>query len=122
MAQEIAAALADAGIDTAMCPNGEALLDALLDEPPDALVHVLTPDPHEDIGLLRLVRRAAPDVPLILLAEDGSLEIQRQIIELRPIFYDVIPVGPGDLIDAVQSAIERGPVRATHARRVRESG
>jgi hypothetical protein len=46
-------------------------------------------------------------VPLILLAENGSLEVQRQLIELRPIFYDVIPVGPGDLIDAVHSAIEK---------------
>lgn len=107
MARELTGALAVEGIRVASCPDGEQLIETLLREKPDAVVHVLRPDPHEDMALLRLVRRAAPDIPLILLAESGSLEIQRQLIELRPIFYDVVPVGPEDLLDAVRSAIER---------------
>jgi len=107
MARELTGALADEGIGVASCPDGEQLIETLLREKPEAVVHVLRPDPHEDMALLRLVRRAAPDVPLILLAESGSLEIQRQLIELRPIFYDVVPVGPEDLLEAVRSAIER---------------
>lgn len=107
MARELTGALADDGITVASCPDGEQLIETLLREKPEAVVHVLRPDPHEDMALLRLVRRAAPDIPLILLAESGSLEIQRQLIELRPIFYDVVPVGPEDLLDAVRSAVER---------------
>lgn len=107
MARELTEALADEGVTVVDCPNGEQLVEALLREQPDAVVHVLRPDPHEDMALLRLVRRVAPDMPLILLAESGSLEIQRQLIELRPIFYDVVPVGPEDLLDAVRAAVER---------------
>jgi DNA-binding NtrC family response regulator len=108
MARELAAALAEEGIGVIPCPEGDQLVETTLREQPDAVIHVLREDPHEDLGLLRLVRRAAPEIPLILLAESGSLEIQRQLIELRPIFYDVVPVGPEDLLDAVRSAIERG--------------
>jgi len=113
MARELTEALADEGIAVIACPSGEQLVESLLREQPEAVVHVLRPDPHEDMALLRLVRRVAPDIPLILLAESGSLEIQRQLIELRPIFYDVVPVGPADLVDAVRAAIER---RAAAAR------
>lgn len=116
--RELKAALADFGIDVVSCPEGEQLVETLLREKPEAVVHVLKPDPHEDMALLRLVRRAAPDVPLILLAESGSLEIQRQLIELRPIFYDVVPVGPEDLLDAIRSAVGRSaPSRPRSAAR-----
>ncbi len=116
MEREITEALAERGITVTSCHDGERLLEAMLKDHPDVIVHVLRQDPREDMGVLRLVRHAAPEVPLILLAENGSLEIQRQIIELRPIFYDVVPVGPEDLLDAVQAAIERARTAAPRPR------
>jgi DNA-binding NtrC family response regulator len=108
MAHELKEALADEGITVTSCPSGESMIEALLREKPAAVVHVLSSDPQQDMALLRLLRRVAPEVPLILLAETGSLEVQRQLIELRPIFYDVLPVRPDDLLDAVRAAVERG--------------
>jgi DNA-binding NtrC family response regulator len=108
MARELTEALAREGTAVTSCPSGESMIEALLRAKPAAVVHVLRSDPQEDMALLRLVRRVAPEVPLVLLAENGSLEVQRQLIELRPIFYDVLPVRPEDLLDAVRAAVERG--------------
>lgn len=108
------------GRSTVVAVSEEALLDAVLDTDPCALVHALRPDPAPDLALLRLVRRAAPALPLILLAERGSLDVQRAIVELRPAFYDVLPVDPCDVaaaLEAVSCRDAKSRVKRAGARR-----
>ena len=54
----------------------------------------------------------------MLLATDGSLAVQRQLRDLRPIYYAIVPVEPAELRDAVHAAIARTALRgggAQHA-------
>jgi len=99
--------LVDQGYEVVACHNGEALLEAAVERRADVVVFELKPECQTDLGLLQLLRRVAPVVPLILVASDGSLETQRLVQELRPMYYAVIPVESAELRDAVQSALER---------------
>ena len=100
------------GYELVPCRDGEALLEAAVERHADAVVFELKPECQGDLGLLHLLRRVAPAVPLILVASDGSLETQRLVQELRPMYYAVIPVESEELRGAVRSAVERGRRRA----------
>ncbi len=95
------------GYDLVPCHDGEALLEAAVERRADVVVFELKSECQTDLGLLQLLRRVAPVVPLILVASNGSLETQRLVQELRPMYYAVIPVESAELRDAVRSAIER---------------
>lgn len=99
--------LSDEGFDVVSCPSGETLIEEVVQHRPDAVVYALGPDCGPDIGVLQLMRRVAPTVPLVLLATDGSLAVQRQLRDLRPIYYAILPVEPAELRDAVYAAIAR---------------
>ena len=84
----------------------------------EALVFALCDDKGQDLGLLRLVRRAAPELPLVLLAKDDSLSVRRELQYFNPIYYAVWPVEPAELREAVIAAVHKGSrPRATNTRR-----
>ena len=89
------------------CADGERLLEAVVERPAQVVVFELRGESHADLRLLQLFRRVAPGVPLILVANNASLEIHRLVQELRPIYYAVWPVEPAELRDAVHAALER---------------
>lgn len=99
--------LSDEGFDVVSCPSGEALIEEVVQQRPDAVVYALGPEGGPDFGVLQLMRRVAPNLPLVLLATDGSLAVQRQLRDLRPIYYAILPVEPAELRDAVHAAIAR---------------
>ena len=99
--------LASEGFDLVACADGQALLEEVMHRQPDAIVYALGANCREDLGVLRLMRRAAPDVPLVLLACDGSLETRRSLQSLRPIFFAVSPVDDAELREVVRSAVRR---------------
>jgi hypothetical protein len=44
---------------------------------------------------------------VVLIAAEGSLNTQRLVQSLRPIYYAVCPVEPAELCDAVKSALAK---------------
>jgi DNA-binding response OmpR family regulator len=100
------------GFALVSCPDGGALLEEVMHRRPDAVVYALHGDCREDLGVLGLLRRAAPDVPLVLLAADGSLHTRRATEPLRPIYYAVCPVDEAELCDVVRAAVARRRRRA----------
>jgi hypothetical protein len=70
-------------------------------------VYALGADCREDLGVLRLMRRAAPDVPLVLLAAEDSLDTRRCTQPFRPIYFAIGPVEGAELRDVVRAAIRR---------------
>jgi DNA-binding response OmpR family regulator len=106
----IQALLQQADYDLVPCESGEQLLEAVMAHKPDAVVYVFKPECQEDLGVLHLLRRLAPTVPLIVLANEGSLRLQRLVQEWRPIYYSVAPVEPAEIRLAVQAALTRRPV------------
>ena len=95
------------GFDLVSCPDGYALLVEVMHRKPDAVIYALRADCREDLGVLRLVRRAAPDVPLVLLAAEDSLDTRKVTQTLRPIYYAVCPVDGVELRDVVRNALSR---------------
>ena len=95
------------GIEVVSCPNSQSLLEAVLRQTPTALVYALRPHSGEDLGVLHLVRRAAPELPIVLLAAEGSLDTRKLVQDLRPVYYGVCPVETLELRDAVGAALAR---------------
>ena len=113
--------LKDEGFDLVSCTDGQMLVEEVVQRQPAVVIYGLRPESAEDLGVLQLLRRAAPDVPLVLLAAEASLETQRLVQSLRPIYYSVCPVEPAELRDAVRAAVER-PVRQSRSGADRRTG
>ncbi len=98
------------------CPQRDLLIESLVQHRPDALVYLLRRQPAEDLAVLQLVRRQVPDLPVVLVAEEGSLHTEKLVRELRPVYYAISPVEPDELREAVRAALVRrraGPQRPT---------
>lgn len=103
----VPAVLGEEGYDLVSCADAQALLEEVMHRQPDAVVYALHADCREDLGVLRLMRRAAPDVPLVLLAAEDSLDTRKLTQSLRPIYYAVCPVDDAELSDVVRAAVTR---------------
>ncbi len=97
--------LVEEGYEVVACADHEALLERAINDPPDVIIYSLTPRRPVERGMLQLVRRGLPKTPLVIVASEGSLEIQRVIQEFRPTYYAVAPFDRGELRDAVRAAM-----------------
>ena len=111
-AEGLQAALIDEKWTLVPCGDAPALLEAIVAQRPNVIV-VAFSRALAGSGLLSLVRRAAPQIPLILLADEGDLELQRMLQHARPYYYDVVPFDPDELHQAVRSAL--APSRSRRA-------
>jgi two-component system nitrogen regulation response regulator GlnG len=101
------AALEQRGFHVVTCRTSGNFMEEVVQHAPRVVVYQLRADSSEDLGVLQLMRRVAPDVPLILLAAEGSLDTQRLVQSLRPIYYAVSPIEPAELCEAVTAALSR---------------
>jgi DNA-binding NarL/FixJ family response regulator len=76
----------------------------------DAVVFELRADCPQDLGVLHLVRRALPYVPLIVVADDDSLDLQRRVQALKPTYYAVRPLESAEIVEALTDALARRSV------------
>jgi DNA-binding response OmpR family regulator len=95
------------GFDLVACPDAHAMLEEVMLRVPDAVIYALRADCREDLGVLRLLRRAAPDVPLVLLASEDSLDTRKVTQSLRPIYYAVSPLDGAELREVMRTAVSR---------------
>lgn len=102
--------LSGIGQEIITCKDREALVEALADRRPDVLVYVIQ-SLMEDLGLLQLLRRVAPTLPIILLGGPTDLASRRTIQELKPTYYGILPLDSTELSDAVRGALHRGTTR-----------
>jgi DNA-binding NarL/FixJ family response regulator len=94
-----------AGWEVELCPGVGWLLEATIRHQPAAVVfcsHALAP---EDIAVLRLLKRSAPTVALIVVGPNDSLEFRRQLQDVSPSYYAVAPTDPGEIHDALCSVL-----------------
>jgi len=95
------------GVEASSCADGATLLEEVMRTPPDVVIFLLRPGNASDIGVLELLRRAAPVLPLVIVASSGSLDTQKLVQDLRPIYYAVWPVEGQELCAAIQAALAR---------------
>lgn len=98
--------LSGQGHEVVLCPDREVLFDAIAERRPDLLVYVLD-ELGTDLGLLTVLRRVSPTLPLILLGGPSGLEARRSVQELKPTYYGVLPLDPTELSDAVRGVLHR---------------
>jgi DNA-binding NtrC family response regulator len=108
-------ALPEAGFQVVTCDTPEILLESLLQCPPHVLLYELGGECRLDLGVLRLVRRSFPRLPLILHAEDSSLHLQRLTHEFRPIYFLVGPVERAELTELIQQVLRAAERRMASA-------
>jgi DNA-binding response OmpR family regulator len=107
----VAALLEGEGRCVDSCEDAEALLDSVCTHRPDAIVAVLRRECRSDFGVLHLVRRTAPSVPIIFVATDTTLQVESVARDLQPLYYAVAPIDPDEIWAAVESALGRGGSR-----------
>ncbi len=99
--------LRDEGLELVAYQDGRALIEEVVRNKPNVVIYTLKGNDSADFPILGLLRRVAPDLPLVLLAEQGSLGVQRLAQDLRPIYYAVLPLEADELGDAVRAALAR---------------
>lgn len=105
--------LAQMGVRLARTKD-DTLLEDVLALQPDVVVYELSDSATPELGILHLMRRVAPDVQLVLVAGDESLDTQRLVRELRPVYYAVQPVDGEEIVDAVRAALALHARKAAH--------
>jgi DNA-binding NtrC family response regulator len=103
----LADVLAGSRCEVCAISGTEALVDAVASGRHQALLFAFRPERDDDLVALRLLRRLAPDFPLIVVASHASLEVRRLIQPLRPIYFAPRPVDPAELCEAVHDACVR---------------
>jgi DNA-binding NarL/FixJ family response regulator len=96
--------LATSGCVVCATSTTESLVDAAVSGLHQAVLFALSPGRPDDLAALRVLRRLAPDLPLIVVASDASLEVRRSIQPLRPIYFAARPVDADELCEAVHDA------------------
>ena len=109
----LAGVLASGGCEVCETSTTESLVDAVASGRHQALLFALCPERDDDLTTLRLLRRLAPDFPLIVVASHASLEVRRLIQPLRPIYFSPRPVDADELCEAVRDACGRPPREAS---------
>jgi DNA-binding NtrC family response regulator len=100
------ARLAEDGHQVIRCRDSDDLIEHALRRRPSAIVCHFRHGSHE-MGMLHLLRRVAPDLPLIVISDEASLDDQRALQSLRPTYFAITPVEPEELVAAVRAAVSR---------------
>lgn len=103
--EECRSLLEKEGREIILCRDREALVNALLERRPDAVVYVLG-ELTADLTALSLLRRSGPTLPIIVLGGSSSLDARRCVQDLKPTYFGVLPLEPMELRDAVQGALD----------------
>jgi DNA-binding NarL/FixJ family response regulator len=109
----LAGVLASGGCEVCATSTTESLVDAVASGRHQAVLFALGPGRDDDLVTLRLLRRLAPDFPLVVVASHASLEVRRLIQPLRPIYFAPRPVDAEELCEAVHDACARPPRQAS---------
>src|SRR5690349_17585991 len=94
-----------AGWEVELCLGVGWLLEAAVRHQPAAVVFSSSALAPEDVAVLRLLKRSAPSVALIVVGPPDSLEFRRQLQEVSPSYYAVAPTDPGEIHDALCSVL-----------------
>lgn len=99
--------LADEGYEISVCSGPLHLLETFAGKRPDVVIYVLG-DLDSDLSILSVLREASPRTPLVVLSGPFELPIRRSVQNLRPTYYGVLPLEPGELRDVVRSVLSEG--------------
>ena len=114
----------DEGFAVREAEDGEAALAAVAQSRPDVVLSDMRMPKLPGIGLLRALRRDAPDVPVVLLSAVEDLATAVEAVKEGAFDYQAKPFDPRRLVLAVRRAAEQRALKAEVAelRRARTAG
>jgi DNA-binding NtrC family response regulator len=86
------------------CDDCEEMLSEVVLHPPDVVVYEVRPESASDLAVLRLLRRVAPQLPLVMVGE-GRTPAPEVQAELAPVYRAALPLEGHGLRRAVQRAL-----------------
>jgi DNA-binding NtrC family response regulator len=114
----------DEGFAVREAEDGEAALAAVAQSRPDVVLSDMRMPKLPGIGLLRALRRDAPDVPVVLLSAVEDLATAVEAVKEGAFDYQAKPFDPRRLVLAVRRAAEQRALKAevVELRRARTAG
>lgn len=103
----LAAMLAEHAYAVQTFSNQEALFECVLGEGGDVLVYRLTAATPEELRMLQLLRRARPNVPLVLVSGHDSVGLRRAVLDARAAFFALDPVDEVEICGAIDAIARR---------------
>lgn len=104
------AALELHGYQVRRCGDVAALVECVMTSRADVAIvrlHGQATD-GDQMPMLRLLRRVAPELPLVVIGEGDSIHAERAVRSLHPKYLALAPADPQELVDAVRGALTRG--------------
>jgi DNA-binding NtrC family response regulator len=97
-------ALLDDDLSLVCCDDSEEMIAEVALHPPDVVVYEVRPESQSDLAVLRLLRRVAPRLPLVVVGGEAAPAWENQA-DLAPFYLSPLPVEEDGLREAVQSAL-----------------
>jgi EAL domain-containing protein (putative c-di-GMP-specific phosphodiesterase class I)/CheY-like chemotaxis protein len=98
------------GYTVVQAADGTAAVEAVMRQPFDAILTDIRMPGMTGIQLLRRVREYDPDVPVVLITANPSVDTAAQAVEFGALKYLIKPVAPTDLIAKVAQAAKAGGI------------
>ncbi len=97
-------ALLEDDLSLVNCDDSEDMLAEVALHPPDVVVYEVRPESVSDLAVLRLLRRVAPRLPLVVVGESAGAagEVPG---ELAPLYRTPLPVEEDGLRETVHTAL-----------------
>lgn len=99
-------ALLDDDVSFVCCEESEEMIEEVALRPPDVVVYEVRPESASDLAVLRLLRRVAPRVPLVVVGGDATAPWDIPT-DLAPLLRSPLPVQEAGLRAAVRHALGR---------------
>lgn len=97
------------GYRVGRCADPAALVECVMTNGADlAIVRLRGQATDGDqMAMLRLLRRVAPELPLVVIGEGDSIVAERAVRALQPKYLALAPADPQELVEAVRGALAR---------------
>ncbi len=104
-----------AGHDLVVAAVGSEAVKAALDRNPAVAIIDLDLAELSGLGVIEILQRVRPHLPVVVLAGDASMEVGRRILEMGVFYFLVKPIDPGEVRAAVESALAARRTQAAMA-------
>jgi len=95
--------LRDAGYAVETPANGAGPIECVVGPAPDLVLYGAGGHGSWESDALRLVRRVHPQLPVVVVTADGSVQERLRLAAIRPAYVAVDPIDASELCDAIEA-------------------
>ncbi len=113
----VGALLESEGFETLEAPNGQAALECIADDTPDAvLLDLMMPPGPDGLATLEQLKKRAPHVPVVMMSGKANLADAVRATKLGAFQFLEKPLTPEGVLVALRGALELGRTLAENRR------